>query len=58
MSEEIKTTENVAPVNNEAIANDDANLRVMKRKNLDHVRTNAKISKVLGNIFIYIFLIC
>ena len=54
MSEEIKATENVASEVNEV---NNPNLRVMQRKDLDRVRTGAKVGKIIGNIFIYAFLI-
>ena len=57
MSEEIKTTENVASDVNEATQSNDTNLRVMQRKDLNRVRTGAKVGKVFGNIAIYAFLI-
>ena len=53
MSELNKNTENVT--SNEVSKN--SNLRVMQSKNLNSVRTNAKVGKIAGTVFIYIFLI-
>ena len=55
MSDKIKNTENVTSEVNE-VAND-ANLRVMKAKDLQKVKTGAKVGKIIGTILIYIFLI-
>ena len=52
MSKKIK---NVASAQNEASEN--TNVRVMQSKDLNKVRRNAKVGKVIGNIFIYAFLI-
>ena len=55
MSDKIKNTENVTSGANE-VAND-ASLRVMKAKDLQKVKTGAKVGKVIGTALIYIFLI-
>ena len=50
MSEEIKNTEIVTPEEVAVTSNDDANLRVMRSRDISRVKTGAKIGKILGNI--------
>ena len=57
MSDNLKNTEVVTSNTNEANVEHDTALRVMHKRNLDKIRTGAKISKVFGNVFIYLFLI-
>ena len=54
MSDKIKNTENVTSGTNEV---SNSNLRVMHSKDLNTVRASAKAGKILGTIFVYIFLI-
>ena len=52
MSDKIKNTETVT-----SEVSNDSRLRVMSSKDLQRVRTGAKVGKVIGNVFIYLFLI-
>ena len=44
-------------INNTEVVASDANLRVMHNRNLNKIRTGAKIGKVAGNVVIYLFLL-
>ena len=55
MSDKIKDTENVTSSANEVKS--DSNLRVMRSRDLQRVRTSAKVGKIVGTTVIYIFLI-
>ena len=55
MSDKIKNTENVTSGVNEV--NSGSSIRVMKSRDLNKVRTAAKVGKVASNILIYAFLI-
>lgn len=57
MSEKAKNTEIVASLTNEAQMDTDAALHVMHAKDLNRVRTNARVGKIAGNVLIYAFLI-
>ena len=60
MSEIIKDTENVTSDGVVEVSTDttsDANIRVMKSKDLNKVRTSAMVGKVAGTTLVYIFLI-
>ena len=54
MSDKIKKTEKVTSQVNEV---SNPNLRVMQSKDLNTVRNSAKISKVVGTVIVYAFLI-
>ena len=53
VNETVVTEEVVAP----EVVTEDTNLKVMKQRDLDKVRTNAKIWRIVSNILIYAFLI-
>ena len=55
MSDKMINTENLTPSANET--KNATSLRVMHSKDLDRVRTNAKIWKIVSSILIYAFLI-
>ena len=55
MSEELKNIEEVTSEVNEST--EDANLRVMHSKDLNRVRTSAKVWKIASTVLIYAFLI-
>ena len=44
-------------MNKTEIFTSDSNLRVMQNRNLNKIRTGAKVGKITGNIVIYVFLI-
>ena len=44
-------------MNKTEIVASDSNLRVMQKRNLNQLRTGAKVGKIAGNVVIYVFLI-
>ncbi len=56
MSEKTKNTANVTSNGNE-VSKDNSNLRVMQSRDLNKIRTGAKIGKIFGTTLVYAFLI-